>query len=95
VVIELEEVEETSEGGIILHTATLEQERLAQLFGTVVAVGPEAWRTDEGHKNESYCDVGQRVLVRRYGWTRLNGTENDRLVIINDDGIIAKVFGDE
>lgn len=55
-------VEQTTQGGIILQTKTVDAERNLQVWATVVEIGPDAW----SDKSTDFCDVGDRVMVGQY-----------------------------
>lgn len=57
-----DEVEETTESGIILQRKTVEAEKNVAVWATVVEIGWDCW-TD---KSTDYCNVGDRVLVGQY-----------------------------
>lgn len=86
VVIRFVEAEETTKSGIILAGAAKEKPQIAE----VVAVGPGGMV--EGKEIAMYVNVGDRVLITRYGGTevKLDGIEytivrqNDILAVVKD-----------
>jgi len=88
--IELDDIEEVTEGGIVLAKETLDKGKQDQVEVTIVAIGPYAW-----HKlPESACAVGDRVIIRRYAWTELEVEGDKKIVLVNDVSILAKVEND-
>ena len=79
-------------GTIILPTATREREQLAQVFGTIVAIGPTAW---QGFDNgEKWADVGDRVAYSKYGGYLLEDPETkEHFRLLLDKDIVAVVTG--
>ena len=57
-----DEIEETTESGIILQRKTLEAEKNLSVWATVVEIGHDCW----SDKSTDYCDVGDKVLVGQY-----------------------------
>jgi len=84
VVIRFVEAEETTKSGIILAGAAKEKPQVAQ----VVAVGPGG--NVEGKEIVMYVNVGDKVLINRYGGTevKLDGVE---YTIVRQDDILAVV----
>ena len=62
ILLETEEVEEKSAGGIVLVAKTVIAEANRAQVCTVLEIGPDAW----ADKSTDYCDVGDRVLVGQY-----------------------------
>lgn len=65
--------------------------RNATSVGTVVAIGPTAWKAyDEG---KPWAAIGDRVYYARYAGRPIDDGSEDGLVIVNDEdiqGIITK-----
>jgi len=83
ILIRPEEVEETSQGGIILVKDTTQSEALAQVFGHLVAVGPDAWSDYSG----PFAEVGDRVIFAKYGGLLMTGKDGVQYRIMNDTDI--------
>lgn len=85
-IVEPENVEEKSSGGIIMPTTTREAEQRAQIIGTVIAVGPKcALAIDAGQ-----VEVGDRIYFAKYGGYIIE--EGDKsLRVINDEDVVCKV----
>jgi len=87
VLIEPEEVEEKTEGGIILPDKVKEQEYLAQVRGKVVAIGGNAFEEWKGLRPE----VGNMVYVAKYSGLRVIGNDGKTYQIAHDKDIAAVI----
>jgi chaperonin GroES len=86
VLVKPEKKEEKTEGGIILAQSIREKEELAGIFGTVIAIGPNAWAAFDG--GEPWAKVGDRVVFSKYGGLVLEDPETKELYrLLNDDDI--------
>lgn len=99
VVILPEEVETVTASGIILFTASQqEKEELAQVYGRVVAIGPDCWRSSMwdyvagwlGFK-KPWAKVGDRVVFGKYAGLVFPGRDGGRYRIINDRDVVAVI----
>jgi co-chaperonin GroES (HSP10) len=57
-----EEIEEVTQGGIVLVQKTVHAESQRAVICTVLEIGPDAW----SDKSTDYCEVGDRVLIGQY-----------------------------
>ena len=90
VLIAPEEIEEVTASGIVVHTLTaIEKEQLAQVFGKVVEIGPEAW----ADKSPSHKPVvlGDRVIFGKYAGMVFKGLDGLEYRILKADMIHSKV----
>jgi co-chaperonin GroES (HSP10) len=79
-------IEKTSASGIILNAPSEEDRvQLAQIFGEVVEFGPIAWK-DEGVNR---CEVGNKVIFRRYAGEQFDGDDGIKYRLMNDKDILA------
>lgn len=92
VIVRPDPVEKESVGGIILYAtdADAKKERAAGVYGTLVAVGPTAWKGfDSG---EPWAKVGDRVMFAKYsGKTFKDDSTDDDFVLLNDEDILAVI----
>lgn len=96
VLIDMDVVEETSEGGIILNNDLVKKEQAACQFGVITAFGPAAFKGFPG------CDgpedwgvaVGDRVEYRRYEGMRSNHPDAENFRYIPDSHIIGVIKDD-
>lgn len=98
VLVKPDPVEKTSAGGIILQ----QDEKLAramQQWGTIVAIGPDAWKAfrklDQNGKEvngQPWAKVGDRVFYSRNAARLVNHPKTDELFGLMNDGDIAIVL---
>ena len=92
ILIELDEVEEKSSGGILLPTETLEREGLGEYEAVVLALGTEAFKDiNDGYH---WCNVGDRILFRAYSGVSVDRETKDRRRLINDLDVMAIIEED-
>ena len=85
-----EKVEEKTKGGIYLPKTTQEKEQQAATVGTLVAVGPTAWKDlDDG---SAWAEVGNKISYSRYAGVTMLGNDNESYVLINDNDVLAKLL---
>ena len=88
VLVKPDEIEEVTEGGIILAQTDKSRKEDAQQSGTLVQVGPTAWKAfDEG---EPWANVGDKVLFAKYGGYSVD-LDGELHRIMNDEDITAVV----
>lgn len=67
------------------------QYRNATTIGTVIAIGPTAWKAyDDGHP---WATIGDRVYYAKYAGKSIDDGSEDGLVMVNDEdvqGVITK-----
>lgn len=94
ILIRPDSIEKISKGGIIL-AQNEKREQAAQTTGTVVSVGPMAWKAFDGKdpKWKPWANVGDHVLYTRYGgrYTKDPDNSDGELIIINDEDILAVI----
>ena len=78
------EVEEKTDGGIILSAKSQEKPQIAE----VVAVGPGG--LVEGNQVEMTVSVGQKVIVSKYAGTEVK-FEDEKYTIVKQSDILAIV----
>ena len=82
-----EEVEEVTQSGIIVTVGNQkDREQLAQIRGTVVAMGTTAY----ADQKDPWCQVGDFVIVRPNAGTRLK-IQGREFRLINDDSVESVV----
>lgn len=85
VVIRPEDVETQTESGIIIAVANERLERAGKDVGTIVAIGPLAWKHPK-LGGEKWADVGDLVYYTKYG---------GRFITDKDTGIEYIILADE
>lgn len=93
VLIQPDDVEEKSKGGIILPEELKKQEKGAQVVGTVLDVGSTCWA--DTPTGEPWCKVGDRVVFAKYSgmkiWNPVEGKYREDILIVNDLDICGLV----
>jgi len=82
-----EEVEKTTKGGIIIPETETGKYQMAQVFGRLVAVGPDCWSDYSG----PFAKVGDRVMFAKYGGLQFKGADGVQYRLSNDTDITALV----
>lgn len=85
-----EKVEEKTKGGIYLPETIREKEQQAATIGTLIAVGPTAWKDiDDG---SAWAEVGDKISYARYAGVSMTGKDNESYVLINDNDVLARLL---
>jgi chaperonin GroES len=90
VVVQLDQTEERTPGGIILPTKTQDADKLATHEGTLIAASPHAFTYADGWPEGSKPEVGQRVLFKRYAG-HLHERDGRTYRLLNDKDLVAIV----
>ena len=85
VVVQPQEAEETTAGGIVLPDAAREKPQR----GTVVAVGPGRL-LDNGNRGELSVAVGDTVIYGKYGGSEIE-IDGEEMKILREGDILAKI----
>lgn len=90
VLVKVEEAEEVTAGGIIVPSTTKDRNTEANIFGTIVAVGQNAWKAfDDGH---AWAGVGDRVAFAKYGGFVIEDPDTkEKFRLLNDEDITAVI----
>lgn len=91
-----DEVDEKTEGGIILAPSTTDRESMAAFQGTLVEYGDAAWSgyVKDGETVKRWAEPGDRVLFAKYGGIMFHGRDGKKYRLINDADISARLEGD-
>lgn len=76
-----------SAGGIEYPKELVEKEEFAQIFGTLVATGPDAWRDGK----TPGAEVGDRVMIAKFTGQLFTGSDGKRYRVIHDLDVIGKI----
>ena len=88
--IALPEIDEKTEGGVIMPDGLRRDESTASIIGFVIKSGSDAYSDKERFPNGPWCKEGDFVIFRSYSGTRFKiHTQEFRL--INDDTVEAVV----
>lgn len=81
-----DQVEEKTQSGIIVHSASQQaREEMAQINGVVVALGTTAYADQES----SWCSVGDKVIIGKYAGLIYDGEDGKKYRVINDLDVVA------
>ena len=81
-------IDEYTGGGIALPPEVIEREVMAQIFATVVAIGPDAWKKGGFSRP---CEAGDRVMIAKYTGQLFTGADGRKYRIIHDLDVIGRV----
>ena len=92
VLIQPDELEKVTKGGIIL-VLNERLEAAGQQFGTVAGIGDTCWTDAKGEKLTQWCEVGDRVLFSKHAGRFVFEPEdnNKEYMIINDTDVICVI----
>lgn len=88
VMIRPKDLEQVTEGGIVIPDSAHKRGKAATQEGVVVALGSQAY----SEVKEPWCKVGDHVLYAKYGGTRIKDPATEaEYVMINDDDVLCKI----
>ena len=76
-----------SSGGIAMPQELIEKQEYAQIFATLVAVGPDAWKD----RKTPAAGIGDRVMIAKFTGQIFTGPNGRRYRVIHDMDIIGKI----
>jgi co-chaperonin GroES (HSP10) len=88
--IALPELEEKTDGGVIIPGATLDREQTASIVGFVIELGPLCYMDTNKFPTGAWCKQGDWVIFRAYSGTRIK-VHGKEFRLINDDTVEAVV----
>lgn len=80
-------------GAIFLPDSVREQDKFAQMKGTLVAVGANAWCEAKNGAGFVAPEAGARVLIGKYSGIRVKGDDGDEYLIMNDQDVTGLLEG--
>jgi len=84
------EIEETTEGGIIIAEELRKKESTASIIGMVIDMGDECYTDLDKFPSGPYCQRGEWIIFRSYSGTRIK-VKGQEFRLINDDTVEATV----
>ena len=81
---------ETTKGGVLLGTETIDRQQVASQCGNVIAMGPDCYNDPKRFSDGPWCKVGDWVVFARYAGSRIE-IEGGEVRLLNDDEILATV----
>lgn len=90
VLVKVTETEEVSAGGIVIPKTIQDRNTEANIFGVLVAVGPNAWKAfDDG---VPWASVGDKVAFAKYGGFIIEDPDTkEQFRLLNDEDITAVI----
>jgi len=89
ILIQLDEVEKVTEGGIIIPMSAADKRQMEQVIATIIAIGGNSF---EDFK-KPIPKVGDRVYVAKFAGYEVNGADGEKYKLVNDKDVAA-VIGD-
>jgi co-chaperonin GroES (HSP10) len=84
--IALPEIDEKTQGGVIMPDGLVKDESTASIIGFVIKSGPDAYSDKERFPNGAWCQEGDFVIFRSYSGTRFK-VSGKEFRLINDDTV--------
>ena len=88
VLVRPKQTEEKTAGGIVLPKTTVDMEQLAQIDGTVVAIGEDCW-ADPQRFSGAWAKVGDTVMFGKYKGLTRTGKDGVVYRVISDTDIVC------
>lgn len=88
--VALPNMERVTAGGVLLLDDTVDNERAASVFGTVLAMGPDAYQDERRFPSGPRCTVGDTIMFTRYQGVRFK-VEGVEYRLLSDDLVLATV----
>ena len=88
----LEDTEKVGKSGLILPEETARREQMAAITGTVVAIGPDAYKNPDRYPSGPWCKPGDFILMRSYSGLRFRIGKKDYRFIPDD--VVQAVVAD-
>ena len=90
VLVKPEELEEVSEGGIILANESHEKYSNAQVYGELIDLGADCW----SDYSRPFAETGQRVMYAKHGGVPVVGKDGEKYRVLNDTDVTATLDDD-
>lgn len=88
VLVEPNEIPETTEGGIVIPDSVRDRERYGSVRGVLIAVGKDAWLG-----TEPFAKIGDKVFIAKY--SGIIAKDGDKAyLILNDEDVLATITED-
>jgi len=91
IIVKPDELVKQTESGLYIEFASNEQlEKGARVAGTVLDIGPVAFKAFGMDPEKPWVSVGDRVFYAKYAGKRIiDNTTGEEVVVLNDDDICA------
>lgn len=95
IIVKPDPVKEKTESGLFL-AVDKKMELNAQVTGTIVAIGPDAWVAFKPSQPHAGLKVGDRVYYAKYAGKWIENKETkENLLVLNDEDVVAKDIEDD
>ena len=84
ILVAIPQMEDKSEGGVILPEEYRQREETASVVGLVVKLGPDAYSDEKRFPSGPFCKEGDFIIMKSYSGSRVD-IHGHELRIINDD----------
>lgn len=88
------DVVEEKIGSIFVPEQHKEREQMAQIRGTLVAAGVNAWGEAKANPDFTAPEPGTRVLIAKYGGIVVDGADGAKYRVMNDVDVTAVIEGE-
>ena len=92
VLVRPDSAERKTAGGIILPDSNVEQKEHAQVKGTLIAAGANAWAEAKANPEFTPPQPGDRVLIAKYGGIVVEGLDGEKYRIMNDSDVTGRLI---
>jgi co-chaperonin GroES (HSP10) len=98
ILVKPDEIEEVTEGGIVIPDQIKDHHMDAQTSGILVAVGPDAWNHFTEYNKDSitvrgfsrpFAQVGDKIMFAKFGGQKTWGKDGLEYRVLNDVDITA------
>jgi len=87
IILKLDDVEKKTASGIVIPESVTDKERKAVEVGTVISIGPTAFKDYGGDENTIH--VNDRVIIAKYSGKGLKDVDGVEYIAVNDEDIIC------
>lgn len=94
IVVKPDPVVKQTKSGILL-ASNEKLERTAIHTGTIVKIGPGAWKDYKATNGEPWAKVGDRIIFSKYGGSAIDDGSEDGLVLVNDEDVQSVITREE
>ena len=84
ILVAIPQMEDKSEGGVILPEEYRQREETASVVGLVVKLGPDAYSDEKRFPSGPFCKDGDFIIMKSYSGSRVD-IHGHEFRIINDD----------
>lgn len=90
-IVKPEEINEVTNGGIVIPKTALDRERQASMYGIVVDIGENCW--DDIGDGSKQAKIGDKVVYAKYAGVDIKFEGEDYRVLLDEDLIAVVIDG--